>query len=137
MISQVFEIQSHPENLKALRDQVRPYLAETRLPEDQAAAVLIALGEACTNAMRHAYGNAPDKPVRVTLEIEPDKVVLRIRDFGKKIVLADIPAPRLPPDKGGGLGIYFMKTMMDDVHYNTGHPEGNELILTKRVPQGA
>ena len=35
------------------------------------------------------------------------------------------------PKKGGGLGVYFMKAMMDGVEYNTAHRRGNELILTK------
>ena len=94
--------------------------------------MLIALGEAVTNSIRHAYMGQPDKKITVTYEEFPEKVTFRIRDFGTKIKLETIPKPVLPPVKSGGLGIYFMKTIMDELEYNTAHTEGNELILSKK-----
>ena len=73
--------------------------------------------------------------MRLTIQNFPDRVVFRIRDFGKKIDLSSIKEPELPPVKPNGLGIHFMKTIMDEFQYNTSHAEGNELIMTKFKPQ--
>lgn len=81
--------------------------------------------------MRHAYHQDPNQKIEVTLEDDKDRIVFKIRDYGEKIDLAKVKAPELPPKKGGGLGIHFMKSIMDEVQYDTGHPQGNELILTK------
>ena len=98
--------------------------------------VLVAIGEATTNCIRHAYNGEQGHEVRVTYEDAPDKIVIRIRDFGKKIDADQLEEklekpPELPPTKPYGLGLYFMKTIMDNFEYNTSHPEGNEIILTK------
>jgi serine/threonine-protein kinase RsbW len=131
---QLFEIQSRTENLKVIREQIRPLLRAAGFGSKDEESILVALGEACTNAIRHSHLNIPDKIVKVTYEEDPLKIVLRIRDFGRKIDLTKIQKPKLPPETSGGLGIYFMQTIMDAVEYNTAFNEGNELVLTKFKP---
>lgn len=131
MRQKVFIIGSDPKHLKPLRETIAALLPATGLPEKTQEAMLVALGEACTNSMRHAYGGKSTKKIRVTFQNLKDKVVLKIRDYGRKIDLAKVKAPQLPPQSPGGLGIYFMKTMMDELKYNTRHLRGNELILIK------
>jgi len=136
-VEKIFEMTSSPDELKLIRGKVTGLLAQSDLPQKAKDALLVVLGEACTNAIRHAYGNQPGHKIIVTYREDGAKVVLIIRDFGKKIDLAKVPKPQLPPQKGGGLGIYFMETMTDKMQYNTAHAEGNELILTKFKEKGA
>ena len=128
---QVFEIESEPKHLGNLREHLRRFLEPTGLPAKTQEEIQVALGEACTNAIRHSYLNEPGKKIRVTSQNMEDKVLFKIRDFGKKIELDKLKTPELPPTQPGGLGIYFMKTIMDEMEYNTAHAEGNELILVK------
>ncbi len=124
-------LDSDPCHLQSALKELAPFLQRTGFPEKTVQSLLVALGEAATNASRHSYCCEKGRPIEITLEDSSEKLVVRLRDFGKKIDLAGIKEPTLPPVKGGGLGIYFMRTIMDDLKYNTAHAEGNELIMTK------
>ncbi len=129
---EIFEIESDSDQLKPLRDKLRGLLNQAGFPEKTAESILIALCEGVTNAIRHSYLGQPGKKILISYEEFPDKVTLKIRDFGVKFDPKSVPEPVIPPVKGGGLGVYFMKTIMDELEYNTAHTEGNELILSKK-----
>ncbi len=129
-----FELESKTSSIKIIREEIRLLLKEAGLPSKLEESILVALGEAFTNSIRHSYEGREDQKVRVLYEETPEKIVLHIRDFGKKIDLSKVKKPVLPPETPGGLGIHFMETIMDRLEYNTGHAEGNELILTKYKP---
>lgn len=129
-----FTIQSESGQVEKIRAEIAPLLAGAGFSEKDCQSMLVALGEAVTNSMRHSYGCEAGHPIEITFEEAPGKITLRIRDYGKKIDPAKAKArekPELPPTKPGGLGLYFMQTIMDGMEYNTAHSEGNELILTK------
>ncbi|MSR77477.1 MAG: ATP-binding protein [Candidatus Omnitrophica bacterium] len=128
----VFIIDSDSAQLKLIRDEIDHFLRDQHFPDKAREDILVAMGEATANSIRHAYENKPGHEVRVTIEDYPEKVVFRVRDYGKKINPAKLKeTPTLPPVEPHGLGIYFMKTIMDDLTYNTSHAKGNEVILTK------
>ncbi|MBN1688073.1 MAG: ATP-binding protein [Candidatus Omnitrophica bacterium] len=135
-VQEQFEIKSDPKELQGLREKVSRLIHQLEFSEKAANDILVALGEGCTNATRHSYEGKLDQPIHIRIEGDSKKIKISIRDFGRKIDLSKIKTPKLPPDKPGGLGIYFMQTMMDQIEYNTKHPEGNELILTKYNEQG-
>jgi serine/threonine-protein kinase RsbW len=129
--SQTFDLESDSSYLKPLRESLRELLAKSGMPEKDLESVLVAIGEAFTNSLRHSYQGQAGHKIQVSFEDQPDKVILKVRDYGLKIDPNAIPEPTLPPVKGGGLGVYFIKTIMDELEYNTRHLEGNELIMTK------
>jgi len=122
------------EHLEDIKAKIRNFLSGTGLDEKTQQDVLVAVIEGCTNALRHSYKKEKPGKVKITVEDHKAKVVFKIRDWGKKINLKAIPKPVLPPEKPGGLGIYFMETLMDKVRYNTWHLRGTELILEKKKP---
>ena len=136
MIRKDFVIESEPRYLKPLRSKVRQFLERTRVSEKSIGVFLLAVGEACTNSIRHAYSGETRHKIRITVEDRSQKTVLKVRDYGRKIDLSKVKTPKLPPEKPHGLGIYLLKTIMDEVKYNTNHRLGNELILTKYKEQG-
>ncbi len=131
MKQKTFVIQSDPKNLKTLRKELTGFLKKIHLPVKIQKEILIAIGEACTNSIRHSYRGDSRKKIRVTVKNLDEKIVFKIRDYGRKINLSKVKTPELPPQTPGGLGIHLMKTIMDELKYNTGHAEGNELILAK------
>jgi serine/threonine-protein kinase RsbW len=66
-----------------------------------------------------------------------DEFVVTIRDRGKPFDPSSVPAPDLHADLGerrvGGLGIYFMRKMMDEVSYSLDAEGGNELTMRKKL----
>lgn len=130
-MQKILTLASESRNLTRLRDELRVFLKQAGFSPEVEEKILVAVGEGCTNAIRHAYQEEANHKIQVTFEDQKEKVIFRIRDYGRKIDLSKVKTPELPPKKGGGLGIYFMKTLMDEVEYNTSHPLGNELILTK------
>ena len=102
--------------------------------------VQLAVDEACTNIVEHAYGGGDQGEIILTcgtgqLWGEPCFLV-RIEDHGIPFDPESIPAPNLSsdPDKLriGGLGIHFMRQMMDKVEYHF-YPGRNELVMCKRL----
>lgn len=131
-MKETFEIESESGQLKPLRDKLRTLLDKAGFQEKTAESILVALCEGVTNAIRHSYLGQPGKKIIISYEESADKITLKIRDFGVKFDPKKVPEPTIPPVKGGGLGVYFMKTIMDELEYNTGHTEGNELVLSKK-----
>lgn len=131
MIQKNFEIDSDSNALKPVRDDIAFFLKESGRSKSDLETMLVAICEGITNAIRHSYHNEGGHKIKIDLIDEAEKTVIKIRDYGTKIDLSKVPVPKLPPDRSGGLGIHFMKTMMDDVEYRTDHEVGNELILTK------
>ena len=65
--------------------------------------------------------------------------IVTIRDRGKPFDPSSVPPPDLEADldkrRVGGLGIYFMRKLMDEVNYTTDADKGNELTMRKRLPK--
>ncbi|MBC7235267.1 MAG: ATP-binding protein [Chloroflexi bacterium] len=106
------------------------------MTEDQIFEVQMAVDEACTNAMEHAYGGREDGEVRVCCYTEGDDFVVRVTDFGEPFDPDAVPQPRLdvPLEQRevGGLGLFFMRKLMDRVDIATTKGQGNQVVMYKR-----
>ncbi len=94
------------------------------------------VGEACTNVIEHAYAGQGG-PMEITLETQDDCVRVTIRDWGTtfdpaKVPIPDVTAP-LERRPLGGLGVYLLHQMMDDVQYHFSAKDGNTLCMVKRT----
>lgn len=125
-----FEMQAKAESLPAFRKELGELLAFSGLNEKKKHEVTLAVDEAMANVIRHGYQGACG-PIEVFFRNYADRVEVLIRDFGKCFDPTQIPTPELPPRKPGGLGVYFIRTVMDKVQYCIGHNQSNELLLTK------
>jgi len=63
--------------------------------------------------------------------------VVTIKDEGKPFDLSSVPPPDLDTDldkrRIGGLGIYLMRKLMDDVSYSFDAQKGNTLVMRKTL----
>jgi len=98
--------------------------------------VELAVDEAVTNVIKHAYAGSKGQ-IHLTCTREGDTFVITIQDKGKPFDPRSVPPPDLEADvdgrRIGGLGIYFMKKIMDEVSYRFDPAEGNVLTLKKRA----
>ncbi|MFC1910114.1 ATP-binding protein [Chloroflexota bacterium] len=130
------EIDSKMENLPLVTDFVEDVLAQIGADQASSYKIQLAIDEACTNVIKHAYGQE-DGPVRLVMELIDDDLVINLHDNGKPFAPDTIPPPDLDAElearKIGGLGIYFVKKVMDEVSYSFDDVAGNRLIMRKRL----
>lgn len=79
-LSRVFP--ARPEELRTMRAAVREWLDAREVPREEVTNLMLAVGEACANAVEHAY--AGREPGTVVLELADDDggITVRVRDFG-------------------------------------------------------
>lgn len=99
--------------------------------EDTRYWIWLATQEALNNAIKH--GNKMDgrKKVDFAIQVENDDFRIIIKDQGEGFDLAKVPDPTNPENllKTSGRGIFYMKSFMDKVEYNT--EEGTSVTMTK------
>lgn len=116
----------------AARKAVRQVCADAGMSEDRAADLLLAAGEAITNAMKHATEG------RCQLYRSEDRVALRVVDRGSGIASHHLPASILTPGFSTkvslGMGYTMMLQLCDRVWLATG-PEGTLIQLEKKIEE--
>ncbi|MDD4985911.1 MAG: ATP-binding protein [Dehalococcoidales bacterium] len=130
------EIDSRVENLPVVADFVEKVLERFGADPASIYRVQLAVDEACTNVMKHAYGEKTGL-IRLGMELIGDSLVVTVNDRGRPFDPDAIPPPDLDADlekrRIGGLGIYFMKKLMDEVSYSFDSVAGNRLTMRKSI----
>ena len=118
--------------LAAIRHTIGNLTVALGWNEEESQAITLAVEEALTNKIRHAYRNRPAGLIQFEFRTEPDALVFQLTDQGEPPDPAKICARRdsLQP---GGFGTQIMKDVMDKVVYRTTE-QGNQVILTKHLP---
>lgn len=112
-------------------------LIKLGLSPEQSEKLRLALEEAVVNVMRYAYPEKKEKPFELNVKKEGNLLLIELKDWGvpfdplsyyKKV---DVTASleELPI---GGLGIFFIKKMVDEMRYRY-HENCNELTLIKKL----
>ena len=98
-------------------------LARVRaLSEDTLADLKLALTEACSNSVRHAYGNG-EGHVEISFELLDDRLIVEVADDGSGFEPAARGKPIEEELSEGGLGIAIIRSIADEVEFGDG-PEG-------------
>jgi serine/threonine-protein kinase RsbW len=124
-------IDSDIDNIAGTRHWAAQHAKAAGFDKDAVFAIELAVGEAVTNIIRHAYDNQPGQKIHLSLTIDDTKFSLRILDFGRKFNPANLPPPNLDSPREGGYGIFLMKKVMDEVIYDTTLPQGTQLDIIK------
>ena len=118
--------------LADVRAQARAFLQENGFGERESELVVLALDEACTNVIRHAYAHC-DKPVRLEMSSPRGKVRFVLRDYGKPCDPSKIQSRALEDIRPGGLGVHIIRQAFDSVSYQP-QARGTRLVLEKARP---
>jgi serine/threonine-protein kinase RsbW len=98
-------------------------------------AIQIAVDEACSNIIDHAYGGENLGEITIKFNNLKNKIQIILIDKGKPFILEDVPEPDLTSPletrKERGLGVFFMRNFMDSVLFEFSKPEGNILTMEK------
>ena len=76
----------------------------------------LVLTEATTNAIKHA-NNDPKDTVRITIHIQDNELNIKVYDHGQGFDLESVSLPDFDQPRESGMGIFFIRTLMDSVTY--------------------
>lgn len=109
--------------------------------------------EASTNIIEHAYGAENVGQITATYKVTGQEFRITLRDDGRPFDPDTIPEPKLPSEnvgsddvalgdimnslQVGGLGMHFIRKLMDEVHYSFNGKHGNTLVMVKKIDQGS
>ena len=103
-------------------------------------AIELAVDEACTNIIEHAYQGENRGDIECTCESNDVCLTVVIRDHGKPFDPSTVLAPDLNANIDnrtvGGLGVFLMKKLMDEVHFEPLGESGNVLTMVKLLKSG-
>jgi serine/threonine-protein kinase RsbW len=122
-------------NLEEICDYVTHCAKKAGLNEAEVYAVQLAVDEASTNIIEHGYGQECPDRIDITCEVLEDGLKVVIYDDAAPFDPETVPEPEinvsLEDIKPRGLGIFLMRQMMDEVHYESTPDRGNTLTMIK------
>jgi serine/threonine-protein kinase RsbW len=128
-------VKSATDNLALIREFTRYAAAESGFSDETIGKIILAVDEACTNIIKHAYKYSPEGNIIISTKFENGKFIISITDEGNHFDPAGIPEPDLlqyyKQKRAGGLGMFLMKKLMDEVKYSTLQGNKNQVILVK------
>jgi serine/threonine-protein kinase RsbW len=112
------EMESKLENLAVIGDFIADSMREFGLADPKIFEIQMAVDEACTNIINYGYTVGM---INISCRRRDEDVLVVIKDRGKPFDPMSVPPPDLDASlekrKIGGLGVYFMKTLVDEVKY--------------------
>lgn len=130
--SATFVIANDAAAIPGFLQEVEKFLS-ARSAGDDAIGLDVALDELLTNTISYAFADGHMHEIVATLELDGGDLVIELRDDGKPFDPLSIPEPDLDADieerQLGGLGMHFVRTVMDDVSYDR---SGGWNVLTLR-----
>lgn len=130
-------IPSQTDNLELIRYFVGRVAEKVGFDDEDVGKIELACDEACTNVIKHAYNidRKSDKSLDIAIKLDYQKLTLVVTDHGKGFNPDSIKLPDmkeyLAELKVGGLGIYLMKTLMDEVDYDIKPGVRNQVRMVK------
>jgi serine/threonine-protein kinase RsbW len=125
------------DNLDEIREFVGEAARQVGFSDKDIYAIQLAADEASSNIIEHAYAGIEGGKIEIDLNISDKVLKITMRDQGKSFDPSSVPEPNIKADlserKIGGLGMYLMRKLMDEVSYTTSPEKGNILIMIKRL----
>ncbi len=128
-------IPSQTDNLEIIREFVTRIARKVGFREEETSKIELAVDEACTNVIEHAYNKDEHKLIDIVIQIDPQKFTILITDQGKGFDHKKIYKPDmkkyLEEMRVGGLGIYLMQTLMDEIDFDVVGGRKNQVKMVK------
>ena len=133
------ELRSDPILLQAVRKLVYCYVSCHGFSDEKSREIVLAVDEACANAIRHSYAGHPGGIIMLQLGVTRNSLEISLEDYGRTAapdrVCCRAPAPvDLEHVQPGGLGVQFIYQVFDDVQYSAGSDGGNYVLMRLRRP---
>lgn len=126
-------VPSHVDIVSPFVDQLMRFISRFRRSDESNAEIDLALREALVNAIVHGNQNDPSKRVYVNCRCTTDgEVSITVEDEGNGFRSDAVSDPTLPENKlrTHGRGIYLIRMLMDEVHFEKG---GSVINMRKKA----
>lgn len=127
-------VEASTNNLSKVRKFVSKHANAEGFSTQSVSDLCLAVDEAYTNIIKHAYKNDSSKTVEIDLEIDNEKICVSLKDNGESFKQTEYSLPdireHIKKKKRGGMGVYLIHKLMDDVNYITDSNQ-NEIRLCK------
>lgn len=107
-----------------VRHQVAAFLEHLNVRHEDVYRVETVVTEACSNVIRHAYGEPGHRYV-VEFEYHPERLMVTVTDAGKGFDVCMVREPAL--GQIGGYGIYFIRESADSVIFEDADGRGTKV----------
>jgi anti-sigma regulatory factor (Ser/Thr protein kinase) len=95
---------------------------------------VLALDEAATNVIVHAYGRRADQPIELRVDVDGESARLSLHHDGKEFDPRTAPPPVFDGSRHGGFGVYLIGQAVDSVEYGRDEQGRCVIRLIKRRP---
>ncbi|MBK7217523.1 MAG: ATP-binding protein [Candidatus Promineofilum sp.] len=142
---QVLIVPGRYNEIKRICEFVAAGAAEAGFDDDTIFHLELCCDEASTNIIEHAYGQEGAGNIVISYAIAEDEFTIVLRDNGQAFDPANVPPPpaisreSIPLDelanqmRIGGLGLHFIRNLMDEVTYSSDNRQGNRLVMVKKL----
>ncbi|HEY7220671.1 MAG TPA: SpoIIE family protein phosphatase [Candidatus Binatia bacterium] len=127
------EIRSDLKELSRAREFVRAFCRHLRSPvnEDSIGALELAVNEAASNIMKHAYHGRTDQWIHLEAEAFPNQISFQLHHLGDPFDPSTVSPPALDGSQESGFGIYLITQSVDEVRYYRDERGRNCVALVK------
>lgn len=129
-------VQASTEHLSEVRDFIASYATKHGISSHEVEDIRLAVDEAYTNIIKHAYQNDPSQFVEIIMGSNENEFWVSLMDDGKSFDPTAYPEPdvrrKIKARERGGVGVFLMKKLMDRIEYYK-HKNTNELRMIKKL----
>lgn len=127
-------ISASTKNLSEVRNFVAEHAKNNGFSSSKIADIRLAVDEAITNIIKHAYKGDENHTIEITVKFKKDRVCIELQDTGNSFNLDTFPEPnireKIKQRKRGGMGVYLIHSLMDDVTYGRQN-KSNKMVMCK------
>ncbi|TQO59823.1 histidine kinase [Paraclostridium bifermentans] len=126
------EVTSNPEYVSIIRLTVSGIANKIGFSLDDIEDIKVAVSEACTNAIKHSL----DDKFLVQFSVLENGLTIEVEDKGTGYDVESLQDPDLTNPKESGLGLFIIKTLMDEVSTISNSDVGTRVKMTKYLGVG-
>jgi sigma-B regulation protein RsbU (phosphoserine phosphatase) len=129
---------AHANEMRQVRAQLRTALDAQEVAPELRDRIVLAVDEACTNIIRHAYRDCPPGSIVLRMTRERDLLGFELRDEAPCVDPTRIRPRDLSECKAGGMGVALIDQLMDAWHIEPlPSGRGNKLVMQKHLKSKA
>jgi serine/threonine-protein kinase RsbW len=123
------------ESLPIISEHIERITQKAGFNDRDTYAVQLAVEEACSNIIEHAYGGESRGEIQIICKSNSDKLTIILRDKGQPFNPNNIQEPDLSKPleelRSGGAGLFLINKLMDEVRFESTSGYGNVLTMVK------